>query len=350
MSTAKQGDRLHAVVAGYTTLEPFGRDWWRGPCPLPGCADEDEGLILFPSDGRMLFDCASCRRQGDAEDFEAAMQSENGRGPGALSGAVVLEAVVAFVRRFVVLTEAQAELVALWAAHSHALDAADCTPYLNVFSAEKRSGKSRLLEVLDLLAARPWFTGRVTPAVLVHKVADKAPTLLLDETDAVFKGDREYAETLRGVLNAGFRRGGVASLCVGQGANITYRDFPVFGPKAIAGLGRLPDTVADRAIPVELRRRRPSERVERFRLRKAEREAVPVHDALRAWAEANLDALSRAEPELPDELDDRAQDIVEPLLVIADAAPYRRAQRPAGALRAPVVAANIPLGPGPMGI
>ncbi len=109
-------------------------------------------------------------------------------------------------------------------------------------------------------------------------------------------------------------------MCVSRGKDFDYEDFAVFGPKAIAGIGTLPDTVADRAIPIELRRRRPSEGVERFRIRKAGPDAVPIYDAVRGWAEANLNALATTEPALPDELDDRAQDIVEPLLAIADAA------------------------------
>jgi hypothetical protein len=169
-----------------------------------------------------------------------------------------------------------------------------------------------------LLAARSWLTGRVTAAVLVRKVAAETPALLLDESDAAFKSDREYAEALRGILNAGFRRGGVASLCVQRSREIDYTDFPVYCPKAIAGIGKLPDTVADRSVPIELRRRRPGESVARFRVRKAEREGLSLRDAAAAWAEANIERLSSAEPELPDELDDRAQDIIEPLLAIAD--------------------------------
>jgi Protein of unknown function (DUF3631) len=232
----------------------------------------------------------------------------------------MLDGLVAFIRRFVALSHVQAVMVALWVVHTHAIDAADCTPYLHIRSAEKRSGKTRLLEVLAPLVARPWFTGRVSAAVLVRKTANEQPSLLLDESDAAFKGDKEYAEALRGILNAGFRRGGVTSLYVGQGANQGYRDFPVFSPKAIAGIGKLPDTIADRAVPIELRRRRRGEYVERFRQRKVEPEAVPLHGAAATWAEANLGALAEAEPELPDELDDRAQDIVEPLLAIVDAA------------------------------
>jgi hypothetical protein len=245
-------------------------------------------------------------------------ESPNGRAP-RLSGAEVLDGLVAFIRRFVALSYVQAVMVALWVVHTHAIGAADCTPYLHLTSAEKRSGKTRLLEVLTPLVARPWFTGRVSAAVLVRKTAEEQPSLLLDESDAAFKGDKEYAEALRGILNAGFRRGGVTSLCVGQGANLSYRDFPVFSPKAIAGIGKLPGTIADRAIPIELRRRAPGEYVERFRQRKVEPDAIPLHGAAAAWAEANIEALAEAEPELPDELDDRAQDIVEPLLAIAEA-------------------------------
>jgi hypothetical protein len=234
------------------------------------------------------------------------------------SGVELLVNLIGFIRRYVALSEDQALLIALWIVHTHALRAADTTAYLNIHSAEKRSGKTRLLETLSLLVARAWLTGRVTAAVLVRKVAAETPTLLLDESDAAFKGDKEYSETLRGVLNAGFRRGGVASLCVGQGANLTYEDFPVFSPKALAGIGRLPDTVADRSVPIELQRRRPSEQVERFRLRKVGPEALPLRSAAAAWAEEHLEALAEAEPELPEELDDRAQDIIEPLLAIAD--------------------------------
>jgi Protein of unknown function (DUF3631) len=234
-----------------------------------------------------------------------------------LSGSELLRGLAAYVRRYVVLTDKQTDLIVLWIVHTHALDAADTTPYLEVVSAEKRSGKTRLLDVLNTVTAESWFTGRVTAAVLVRKVADLTPTLLLDESDAAFKGDKEYSEALRGILNSGFRRGGVASLCVGQGANLAYADFPVFSPKAIAGIGKLPDTISDRAIKIELRRRARSEPVERFRLRKVEREATRLREEAAAWAEAHVERLAELEPPLPEELDDRAQEICEPLLAVA---------------------------------
>jgi hypothetical protein len=153
------------------------------------------------------------------------------------SCAALLGEISAVLRRFVVMTAAQARVVALWVVHTHVLAAADATPYLAITSAEKRSGKTRLLEVLELLVANPWATGRTTTATLPRKIDAESPTLLLDESDAAFNGDKEYAEALRGVLNTGHRRGGKATVCVGQGASIGFKDFKTFCPKAIAGIG-----------------------------------------------------------------------------------------------------------------
>jgi hypothetical protein len=235
------------------------------------------------------------------------------------TGAEILDAVVRFVRRFVSLSEAQARAVALWVAHTHAFETADCTPYLAINSAEKQSGKTRLLEVLRLLVSRPWFTGRITADVLKRKTDAEHPTLLLDESDAAFGGEKEYAEALRGILNTGYRLGGAASCCVGQGVNITYKDFSTFCPKAIAGIGRLPDTVSDRSIPIRLKRARRSE-VARFREREAQREGSEIAARIAAWCTSNLESLRQARPEIPGQLSDRQADVCEPLLAIADAA------------------------------
>jgi hypothetical protein len=237
-----------------------------------------------------------------------------------IDGAALLDEASAFIRRYVVLTPEQCDACSLWTVHTHAFEAADFTPYQYVTSPEKRSGKTRLLEVLELLVYRPWMTGRVTPAVLVRKVDRDRPTLLLDESDAAFKGNQEYAEALRAVLNTGHRRGGVASLCVKAGGDFDLRDFGTYCPKAIAGIGKLPDTVTDRAITISLKRRAPTEPIERFRRSLADAEAKPLRAMLTAWAAANLDVLREAQPAIPEALDDRAVDGWEVLIAIADLA------------------------------
>jgi len=286
---------------------------------LPGTKDLTEWIEHRGTREHLLEILKTAPSLNPAEALRHA-KPEPRAGPGGMEPLnAVLDGLVAFIRRFVFLRESQARVVALWVAHTHALQAADTTPYLTVTSAEKRSGKSRLLEVLDVLVANPWMTGRVTAAILMRKVDAKQPTLLLDESDAAFGSGKEYAEALRGMLNSGHRRGGRASCCIGQGANISFRDFSTFCAKAIAGIGKLPDTVGDRTVLIRLKRALPGE-VEKFRLREVGGEAARLRRSLEAWCKANMAQLRDIRPELPEQLSDRQQDGAEPLLAIADAA------------------------------
>lgn len=248
--------------------------------------------------------------------------------------AAALDAVEAFLSRYVAFERwEQAAALALWVAHTHCIGAFDGSPYLAITSAERQSGKTLLLDLLELLVARPWRAGLPSDAVVFRKIDQEKPTLLLDEADAIFGRTADRYEGLRALLNAGNRRGTKVPRCAAFGADLV--EFEVFCPKAIAGIGELPTTVADRSIPIRLRRRnRLTEPVERFRRREVEPTAVELATVLRgSLAE---DELRAARPELPSELSDRAADGWEPLLAIADAAGEawgRRARRAAVALQ-----------------
>jgi hypothetical protein len=234
--------------------------------------------------------------------------------------AIVLEDVRTFIRRFVVLDDHQADAVTLWAAHTHVCDAFGITPYQAITSAEKRSGKTRLLEVLELLVREPLSTANISDAALFRVIEAKSPTLLMDEVDAVFKS-REREE-LRGLLNAGYRRGALAHR-MGGANNRTLETFAVFCPKAFAGIGDcLPDTITDRSIQIRLKRRTRDEHVQRFRLRDVEPEGHGLRDRFADWLKPQHDYIASCRPQLPEELDDRAQDVWEPLLAIADLADW----------------------------
>lgn len=237
-------------------------------------------------------------------------------------GGTLLDSVLAFLRRFVVFTnpEHQPAVLALWILHTYAFEAADATPYPLITSPEKRSGKSRLLEVLELLVARAWLVAGASEAVLFRKIERDTPTLLFDEIDAVFGTYSEKTEPLRAIINAGNRRSSVIARCVPPNHDVA--DFHVYSPKCLAGIetGRLPETIRDRSIPIRLHRKRRQERVERFRYRVAQREAEGLVEELASWAEASLSALQEQVPEIPEELNDRAADGFEPLLAIADLA------------------------------
>jgi Protein of unknown function (DUF3631) len=237
----------------------------------------------------------------------------------------VLDELAVFVRRFVVVSPEQADAVTLWIAHTFVFEAFDCSPYLVITSAAKRCGKSRLFDVLELLVAKPWRIVSPSEAVVYRKVARDHPTMLLDEVDTIFKRNGD-GEPLRALLNAGNRAGTRVPRCAGAQKD-KLEEFDVYCPKALAGIGKLPDTIADRGIPIEMKRRAPGEPFERFRRRDVEAEASTLRDRVADWTEPNLDHLKGLRPDLPAELDDRAQDAWEPLLAIADLAegdwPYR---------------------------
>lgn len=229
----------------------------------------------------------------------------------------LLDVVVAITREHIVLSPAQVTVFAVWVLHTYAVTAAELTPYLAITSAEKRSGKSRLLDVAGALVRKPWRAVLPSEAVIFRKIERDGPTLLLDEVDPIFARGRDH-EGLRALLNAGFERGATVPRCVGPDHRLM--EFRTFCPKALAGIGSLPDTVADRSIPIRLERKRRGDQVRRLRRRELRELGKRFGDRADRWAKENLNELKAAMPELPAELDDRAADVAEPLLAIADLA------------------------------
>lgn len=232
---------------------------------------------------------------------------------------VLLESCRTFIRRYVIVNNEQAVVLAAWILHTWAIEAFDSTPYLHITAPEKQCGKSVLLRILQALVRQPLKCGGMSAAALVRTIHAKRPALLLDEMDALAKGDKELGEAFRGVLNNGFERGTPYIRLEGKAFDV--KSFDVFCPKALAGIGSIWDTVADRSIVVELQRKAPHEKVESSRERFIRQAAAPIRAALEAWASAGaVEALRVARPAMPSSWTDRQQDISEPLLAIADTA------------------------------
>jgi putative DNA primase/helicase len=187
-------------------------------------------------------------------------------------------------------------------------------PLAVITAPEKRCGKSQLLFILGRLVQRSLTASNITPAALFRAIDAWKPTLLVDEGDAFMKDNEE----LRGILNCGHTRDSAYIVRV-VGDDHTPKKFSVWGAKAIAGIGRLADTLMDRSIVLELRRKLSGENV--MRLRHAE---PGIFDTLASklarFAADNRETLRRARPALPESLHDRAQDNWEPLLGIAEIA------------------------------
>jgi hypothetical protein len=239
------------------------------------------------------------------------------------SGAALLGEVHGFLGRFVSYPSEHAHVAhTLWIAHAHAMDRWDSTPRIAFLSPEPGSGKSRCLEVSELLVPRPVEAVNVTPAYLFRKVADEAgrPTILFDEVDTVFGPKAKDNEEIRGLLNAGHRRGAVAGRCVVRGKLVETEEIPAYCAVALAGLGGMPDTILSRSVVVRMRRRAPGENVEPFRRRINGPEGEELRERLAAWVAAEVAPSIDIYPAIPPSINDRDADVWEPLLAVAEAA------------------------------
>jgi hypothetical protein len=223
-----------------------------------------------------------------------------------------------FLTSFVVFTnDSEALAVTLWVAHTYLMDAIDTTPRLVIRSPEKQAGKSRVLEVLKLLCPTPVLSHNVSAAYITRKIASGRPTLLLDEYDTIFLDTSDKSETLRSILNAGYETGSTYGRVDKTMAPV---DMPAFAAVALAGIGNPPDTIADRAVVINMRRKTKAEKVQRFRKRIVRPQGLEISGRAAAWSKRALEVFDLEGTEIPEDISDRQADIWEPLLAIADLA------------------------------
>jgi uncharacterized protein DUF3631 len=238
------------------------------------------------------------------------------------NGAAVMADLYDFLGRFVAYPSEHARIAhALWIFHAHGMEAWESTPRLAFLSPEPGSGKTRALEITETLVPRPCESVNMTTAYLFRRIAseDQPPTLLLDEVDALFKGRGPQVEDIRALINAGHRRGARVGRCVNMGKTIETEDTEAYCAVVLAGVGWLPDTLMSRSVIIRMRRRAPDEIVSPYRRRYNETEGHELRDRIGLWAGARITALSSTMPDMPPGVEDRAADMWEPLLAVADA-------------------------------
>lgn len=210
--------------------------------------------------------------------------------------------------------------LALYAMYTHLSGVFRYAPRMVITSAEKQSGKTRTLDILRELVSNPEVAANTTVAALFLAVMEDEqhpPTIILDEADTVFgtKIKAEQNEELRGFVNCGFQTG--TPFTRANWVTKKREQYSTFAPVVLAAIGALPETIVDRAVTIRLRRRKPGDTVEKYRLK----EAGKLHElrALAAeWAAEFRDRARSYEPKM--ELDDRPADVWEPLLAVADLA------------------------------
>jgi putative DNA primase/helicase len=255
--------------------------------------------------------------QGRAIEFPAIIPAKEH-----VDGADLLTRMTEAIRRYVILDEDVARGVALWVIQAHAFGVAQFSPKLLITSAQKRSGKTRLMRVCGYLVPRPLLTVSITGASLLRVVDGYQPTLLIDEVDTILgeSSKSERSEELRGLIDGGFdlpHAFVTRAVPVGDGWEV--RQFSIWCPQILAGIGRLAETIADRGFHVRMKRKLRNETVARLR----ERDAGPLWE-LRSqaarWANDNLEALARIDPEDLRAINDRANEAWSLCFAIAERA------------------------------
>ena len=277
---------------------------------------DDAVARLRPKDG------ATDGRQGEALTFE---RPEPWHEP--VNGEALYDALEATFTRHLALPKGAPTALALWTLHTYVFDRFAITPRLAVVSAEKGSGKTTVLRLLEYLACKTLLAAHVTPAAMFRTLAIAKPTLLIDEADTFMNGNNE----LRGIINSG--HGNDGRLIRNVGDDHEPRKFSTWGPVALAAIGDLPDTIMDRALVIPMRRRRADEPVERFRLdRKAA--LTPLARQCERLAQDTLHKAAALDPDCPDWMPDRAADNWRILFAIADTLGDRIAAKARAAARA----------------
>jgi len=247
------------------------------------------------------------------------------------AGARIVSELEDTFRRYLALEEGLPLVLALWTLATHVFACFDAFPYLAITSPTKRCGKTRLGEIIEIFACDALRTAGASAAAIfrtiqARKLADRTVTLIMDEAEIL--GTRsERAEQLREVLNAGYRAGQEMLRCQ-RGADDTFepQGFEVYCPKVFILIGALQDTLADRCIPIAMRRRKPAERVERFFYSQAAQHAKQFRKEMEKWAKANRLRVRRHFRKDLEFLEDREAELWIPLFTICQVVARERVE------------------------
>lgn len=236
--------------------------------------------------------------------------------------AKLLDDLVVYLKDYIVLPDdLYFGVVAAWILHAAAIEAFEITPRLIIRSVVKRSGKSRLISAIEMVLPNASSEINPKPASLIRSIDASGgnEAILLDEVDLYFNPKAgEDKSDVQAVLNSGFERG--RSVSRYDVTTRTMSKLSVFAPVAFGSIDKLPDTLEDRGIVVQIQRRLPTETVKRFLRHEVKMRTKALKERIRAWAADNVFGLQAARPELPEDLDDRAADIWWPLFCVADRA------------------------------
>jgi hypothetical protein len=143
----------------------------------------------------------------------------------------------------------------------------------------------------------------------------------MDESQSLSRRGSEASEVIREILNAGIGRNAKVTRCGGERWD-QVEEFSIYGPKVFALIGNLDGVLADRCLPVELKRKTKDDTVERYRSRVVEPKGHTIRDELAKWAEEHGDEVAAVYDSLDtfDIENDRMAELLLPLQAVVTVA------------------------------
>ena len=237
---------------------------------------------------------------------------------GDVGGSALAEEVAALIGSLIYLPAAAVDAIAVWVLATHCVEHLYFAPILTVWSPTKGCGKSTLFDLLNWLVRRGFLTsGPGVTAATVFRLNDAhRPTMLIDEAEKL--GGRNANQEMIGLLNNGYRRGGVVSRCVEVGSDYEVKAFDAFGFRALNSIRPLWDTIMDRSIEVRIERKPRSIQLSRFNARLLEPQCRLLARKIHRWASDKGEEVGEAEAEAirPTWLPDRPCDNWGPLFAV----------------------------------
>jgi len=137
------------------------------------------------------------------------------------------------LKKYIYLKDQSSRIIlALFILLTHCFRDFDTVPYL-LITGPYASGKTLILEILNLLCYRPLLASQISKAAFYHVIHRLQGTLLIDEAEGLSR--RYQNEFDMAILLHGYKAGGfVVRVDPGKRKHIKFR---CFGPKAIANIG-----------------------------------------------------------------------------------------------------------------